>query len=230
MEMRNKAGQRMVRTDSLLVSNNYILEPIKLYTSNSETRLDPRTGATTHREISSGSRVKWYCFTDLKAMVGLLFDVDQAPSSKTIEPYQVHVDKPKRGTGFIIEPYLQQDVKPTDYVKEKDTVINGQQCFLVKRTKVVQHEYKGRKLDKVVKFRIAINPNLPFYALPFVSEKIPQHFGGGAVVYIEGEMESGVTSTLHYAYSDFTDADQKLYAYYQGLYQTNIELLDGLKE
>ena len=229
VEMRTKLGLTRTLIDTFLVRNNFILEPIKKYYSTDETTLSTTDTKSSRKEISSGSKLSGYCFTNLQEMMGMAFNTETTPSAKTILPYKFSPDNPKKGTTFTNEPFLARDLTPNDYVKEKDTIINGQQCFFIKRTKVIQNVYKGMKLDKIVQFRLAINPKLPFYAFPYVSEKITKHFGGGAIVYMDGITQRGYRSIMHYSYSEFTNADDKLFDHYQELYNSNITLLDKFK-
>ncbi|TKC06944.1 hypothetical protein [Pedobacter frigoris] len=225
-----KRGFAKTLIDTILVRNNFTLEPVKVFYSSDEIILSTTSTKSSRREISSGSRLRWYCFTNLQEMVGMTFDINEKPSAKTIQPYQFNQETPKKGHTFINEPFLTKDLSLTDYVKEKDTVINGQKCIMIKRTKVIQNVYKGIKMEKIVQFRLAINPKLTSYAFPFVSEKITQHFGGGAIVYIDGITDSGVRGTIRYSYSEFSPADTKLFNHYQQLYESNITLLDKFKK
>lgn len=229
-EMSPKRGLTRTLTDTVLVRNNYILEQIKEYYSTDETTLSTSSTESFTREISSGTKLKSYCFSNLKEMIGMNFDAEKIPSAKAIQPYQFSLENPKKGITFINEPFLAGNLTTADYVKEKDTIISGEKCFLVKRTKVIPIIYKGREYGKIVQFRLAINPKLTSYAFPFVSEKIVQHFGGGAIVYMEGRTDRGYKSATHYSYSDFKPADKILFNRYQELYESNIALLDKFKK
>ncbi len=229
LESRYPDGSSRNKIDSLLVRNGFILEPIKIHYSNDETILSTNGEEISSRNISSGERLKWYCFTNYRVMIGMAFDIEKTPYS--IEPYEVSPpDKFKKGISFVLEPFLPNDISIIDYSKDKDTIINGQKCFLIKRNKVSQPIYKGQKMEKVVSFQLAINPALKFYAFPFISEKIVQHFGGGAIVYLDGVSERGAKSTIHYSYTDFTPVEKKLFDQYQALYGANLALLDQFKK
>jgi len=223
-EMSPKRGLTRILTDTLLLRNNYILEQIKEYYSTDETTLSTSSTKSSHREISSGSRLQSYCFSNLEEMIGMDFDAEKTSAAKAIQSYQFSLENPKKGITFVNEPFLAGNLTTADYVKEKDTIISGEKCFLVKRTKVVPIIYKGRESGKIVQFRLAINPKLTSYAFPFVSEKIVQHFGGGAIVYMEGRSDGGYQSATHYSYADFKPADKILFNRYQDLYESNITL------
>ena len=132
MAIRNSDGSTFVSLDTFYVRNGYILEPIKQFYSNDETNLTTGESRTT----SSGSRLKWYTFTNFPEKNGLMFDIERS-SSPIIEPYRLRVGERKLGHMFLQEPFLDHGVVVNDYSKDKDTIINGQKCFLLKRDKVV---------------------------------------------------------------------------------------------
>lgn len=229
-EMHSKNGFSRKKTDTFLVRGKYLLEPIYEFYSNEETVLSTSNNKLSHKNTSAGSKLKWYCFTNFLEAIGIAFEVEEVSSSKKIEPYKYNQETSKKGINFVSEPYLTHGLVPADYVKEKDTLINGENCLLLKRTKVIENVFRGTKLGKIVQFRLAINPKLTFYAFPFVSEKIVQHFGGGAIVYIDGITENGIKSKTHYTYTEFTPKDMKLFDHYQELYNSNIQLVDKFKK
>jgi len=220
---RNSDGSTSVSLDTFYVRNGYILEPIKQIYSSDETNLTTGESRTT----GSGSRLKWYTFTNFQEKNGMMFDIEKSSSSPIIEPYRLRMGERKMGQMFFPEPFLYYGVRVTDYSKVRDTIINGQKCFLLKRDKAVSISQNGKVVANVVNFRLAINPSLKSYNFPFISEKIVQHFGGGAVVYVEGGDESGIRSTVEYTYTEFTPTETKLFDYYQALYNSNIALFPG---
>ncbi|TCC98273.1 hypothetical protein [Pedobacter psychroterrae] len=71
------------RGDSMLVRNNLVLEPIKIFYQEGETNLT--TGVTKNEPLRK--KLQWYYITDVSKMAGMSFDVDKVPSRKTIETY-----------------------------------------------------------------------------------------------------------------------------------------------
>ncbi|MEJ2884416.1 hypothetical protein [Pedobacter sp. GR22-6] len=231
MQLRYSGMAPIKLENKFYVKDGFILEPVELHYSSDEIKLSTNSGVISRKELASGIRLKWYCFTNLQEMMGMSFDLDSMPSPNAIVPYQYSREKAKpRGNTFVPEPYLSEGLSVSDYSKGKDTVINGQKCFFITRNKTVEFIHKGKKMPKVVKFCMAINPAFKSYALPFVSEKIVEHFGGGAIVYVDGATEDGSTSTLEYVYSDFTSAETKLFEQYKDLYNSNKTLLAPLKK
>ena len=159
-ESRMPDGSLRRSVDTLFVRNNFILEPIFEFHSNDESTVSTNNSRISSRNISSGKRLKWYCFTDLPNMIGMAFDIETTPTSKTIEPYEFGEEKMKKGNNFVMEPYLSDGLIISDYSKDKDTIINGQKCALIRRNKIYQKTFRGRKLAKVIQFRMAINPAL----------------------------------------------------------------------
>lgn len=229
-ETRMPDGFQRRSVDTLFARNNFILEPIFEFYSNDETTLSTNSSRVSPRSISSGKRLKWYCLTDLTNMMGMEFDIERNPTSKTIEPYEFGEHKMKKGMNFAMEPYLSDGLTLSDYSKDKDTLINGQKCFFVVRNRVFQKVSRGRKLPKVIQFRMAINPALKSYEFPFIGEKIVDHFGGGAIVYLDGKTETGITFKGYNTYVRFTAREEKLFDHYQALYDANAALLDRFKK
>lgn len=223
LEVQMPGSSPMSRLDTFYVRNEYILEPLKENYSKSLT--DLKTGVETITD--SKTYLKWHSLCNFQEKNGLRFTVDKQSPSPKIEPYGFANNEKKIGTSFISEPFLVNGISVNDYSKDKDTIINGQQCFVVKRNKVVPIIYKGKVIDKFVDFRIAINPSMKFYKFPFISEKIIDHFGGGGIMYVEGRTESGMLNKIVYLYRDFTPAETKLFDHYQALYNTNKDLFDN---
>lgn len=224
-------GASSTTIDTLLVQKGFILEPVKLNYSNSESNLSTGDSKISSKIISAGKRLKWYYLTNFQEMIGMAFDIESTPSSKTIEPYEFSPpSKLKRGQNFVLEPYLTNGVDITDYSKDKDTIIDGQKCFLIKGKNVTSTNHKGKKMEVPINFRLGINPTLKSHALPFISEKIVEHFGGGAIVFLDGTTKNGIRGTVHYTYADFTPVDKKLFDYYKAMYDSNILLLDRFKK
>ena len=80
--------------------------------------------------------------------------------------------------------------------------------------------------EKILQVRITIDPSLKSYDFPFISEKIVRQFGGGAIVYISYNTESGYNTAMRYTYSPFTPAETSLFNHYQAIYNSNLALLD----
>lgn len=66
-------GQIFSKADTFLVRSDFILEPIKVNYSTSET--DFGTGIT--RETSAGKRLQWYNITNYREMIGMSFDIEK---------------------------------------------------------------------------------------------------------------------------------------------------------
>ncbi len=162
-------------------------------------------------------------------MIGMSFDIEEKIPAKSVEAYRLPGGH-KLGIGFTDEPYVNNGFSITDYSKDKDTVINGAKCFLIKSNKIVPSVVNGKVVDKILLFRLAINPALKSYNFSFISNKIIEHFGGGAIVYVDGVNESGPRINVHYTYADFTPVEQKLFDHYKALYDSNITLLDKFKK
>lgn len=212
------------KTDTFLVRTNFVLEPIKTVYLNEETNLS--TGVS--KRIASGKRLQSYNLTNYREMIGMSFDIDKKPSAKTIETYNVSTGN-KPGIRFINEPYLSNGFTVSDFTKDKDTVIDGKKYLLIKNNKVITTKANNGASEKILEVRIAINPSFKSYDFPFISEKIVQQFGGGAIVYIAYITESCYNTTVRYNYSPFTPAETSLFDRYQAIYNANLALFDKLK-
>lgn len=224
MELKNPDGSTHENTDTFYVRKEFILEPIKIIYQHSQT--DLKTGIV--KEDRPVAQLKWYSFSNFNNMNGMRFSVENTSVTPKIEPYKFDVNKRKLGTTFTSEPFLDFGVSVEDYAKGKDTLFKGEKCFWVKRNKVVSISKDGKLLDRIVKFAMVINPSLQSLNFPFISKQIVDRFGGGAIVYVESEGESGFKATLTYDYSDFTPQDKTLFDHYQKMYEDNIKLLQGL--
>jgi hypothetical protein len=213
------------KADTFLVRSNFILEPIKIMYSNDEIDLSTRVS----REISAGKRLQGYNLTNYREMIGMSFDMEKKPSAKTIETYTISSGS-KLGMHFVNEPYLSNGLSVSDLTKDKDTVINGTQCFMIKNNKVVTSKGNRGGTEKILQIRMAINPSLKSYDFPFISEKIVREFGGGAIVYVFFLTENGSITTVHYNYSPFTPVETSLFDHYQLIYNSNLALLDKFKK
>lgn len=213
------------KKDTFLVRNDFILEPIKVNYATGET--DFGTGVS--REISVGKRLKCYNLTNYREMIGMSFDIEKKISVKTIETYRVS-DGSKLGIRFITEPYLNNGFSVSDFIKDKDTIINGTKYFLIKNNRVASSRVRGSMGDKISQVRILINPSLKSYAFPFISENIVQEFGGGAIMYIAFVTDRGFETTVRYTYSPFTPVETSLFDHWQAVYDANVTLLDRIKK
>ena len=212
------------KVDTFLVRNDFILESIRTLYSNSETDLG--TGVT--RELSAGKRLQYYNLTNYREMIGMSFDLEKKVTAKSIRTYKASDNK--LGIRFFNEPYLSNGLSISDLTKDKDTIINGTKCFLIKNNRVVTAVGNKGATEKILQVRIAINPSLKSYDFPFISEKIVQQFGGGAIVYVAFLAENGSKTTVRYNYSPFTPVEKSLFDHYQMIYNTNLTLLDNFKK
>lgn len=225
MEARHPHRPFFNKVDTFFVRNDFILEPIRIIYSNGETNL----GTNVTRNHSAGKRLQYYNLTNYREMVGMSFDLEKKATAKTIETYKVSNDS-KLGIRFFNEPFLMNGLSVTDLTKDKDTIINGTKCFLVKNSKVVTAMVNKRAAEKILQVQIAINPSLRSYDFPFISEKIVKEFGGGAIVYVVFLAENGSTTTVRYNYSPFTAVETSLFDHYQMMYNLNLPLLDKFKK
>lgn len=213
------------KIDTFLVRNDFILEPIRIRYDNDETDL------ATHirRRLSSGKKLQYYNLTNYREMIGMSFNIEKKPSAKTIETYKVSNEN-KLGIHFVNEPYISNRLSVSDLTKDKDTIINGMKCFLVKNSKAVTGNGNKRGTEKILQVQIAINPALKSYDFSIISEKIVKEFGGGAIVYVDFLGEHGNKTTVHYNYSPFTPIETSLFDNYQMIYNSNLALLDKFKK
>lgn len=211
------------KIDTFLVRNDFILEPIMIVYSNSETNL----GTHVARELSAGKRLQYYNLTNYREMIGMSFDLEKKATAKTIQTYKVSNDN-KLGIRFFNEPFLMNGLSVLDLTK--DTIINGTKCFLLKNNKIVNAMGNRGAAEKILQVQIAINPSLKSYDFPFISEKIVQQFGGGAIVYVAFLAENGSKTTVRYNYSPFTPVETSLFDHYQAIYDSNLALLDKFKK
>ena len=213
------------KTDTFFVRSGFVLEPIKVNYAAAETDLGTGVSRTTAAE----KRLQSYNLIDYQEMIGMSFDTDTKPTAKTIETYRV-ADASKRGIRFINEPYLINGLNVSDLIKDKDTIVNGAKCLLLKNNKVITSQVKGSRGDKILQVKILINPALKSYSYPFISEKIVEEFGGGAILGVAFLTGSGLKTIVRYTYSPFSSAETGLFNKYQDLYHQHIALLDKLKQ
>ncbi len=214
-----------IKTDSFLVRKDFILETIKINYFAEETNL----GTGVSKQLVSGKRLQAYNLTNYQEMIGMSFDIEKKPSAKTIEIYRVG-DGNKKGVRFFTEPYLSNGMNLSDLVKDKDTTINGTKYILLKNNRAIDSPVKGNRGDRISQVRVLIDPTLKSYSYPFISEKIVNEFGGGAIMYVALITEAGLKTTVHYTYSPFRPSDTDLFNKYQELYNQNIALLDKLRK
>ncbi len=223
-EVKKPDGSLFVKLDTFFVRNDFVLEPIKINYYHDEINL-----ATKEVKNATSSQIlKRYNVTNIREMIGMSFDIEKPVSAKTIEVYRAFGEG-KSGVGIINEPYLANGFTVADYSKEKDTLINGAKCFLLKNNKVVSSTGNGTGAEKILQFQLAIDPALKSCAFNFISEKIVQQFGGGAIVYADFTAQDGSGLTIRYSYGELTPSQQGLLDHYRALYNANITLLDKFK-
>ena len=108
------------KTDTFFVRPGFVLEPIKVNYVAAETDLGTGVSRTTAAE----KRLQSYNLIDYQEMIGMSFDTDTKPTTKTIETYRV-ADASKRGIRFINEPYLINGLNVSDLIKDKTPLSMG---------------------------------------------------------------------------------------------------------
>ncbi|MGF7080507.1 hypothetical protein [Mucilaginibacter sp. UYCu711] len=220
----SKAGYKMTIADTLFVRNFFVLEPIRVDFENSET--SKSTGIT--KITSSGRKLQWYYFTDLSKMMGMGFNVETQLTRENIKTFTT--SSKTLGYGLSAEPFFSNNgYLIDDYIKGKDTIYNGQKCFIIKANRKISFMANSSK-EELLLTRMIINPGMRDQNYPFISNVITQHFGG-AIMFVESSYQSGMNYTLELAYKPaLTPAYRKLFDKYQSLYFANTALLDQLKK
>ena len=213
----------MTQLDTLFIRNSLVLEAIKEEFENSETNITTGVSKTT----STGRKIGWYCITDVSKMIGMSFNVKKAPTRNNIKTY---TGKSKSfGYGMTEEPFLAKDgYRIADFHKLKDTVFNGQKCFVVLADRKATVNNNGM-IDELLFTRIVINPSLKEYHYPFISDALAKHFGG-AIMLIQSKYKSGVDLSMKLSYEKNIPSKYiSIFDKYQAYYFSNISLLDRLK-
>lgn len=215
-------GQKMTTKDTILVRGSFVLEPIKTHKSHGHTNLS--TGITSNSEKDE---LDWYYLTDIDNKVGMQFNAKEVPTRNHIESYKL---KNKiYGYGLSPEPFFtEKGYTIEDFIREKDTVINGQNCFIVKTNRIVPVINNGTK-DKLLFIKMVINPSITGQNYSFISDKVAKQFGG-AIVIVESKYGSGASGSLKLNYLIKLTAHHKaIFDKYEALYNANITLVKRKK-
>ncbi|MEJ7557109.1 MAG: hypothetical protein WKF66_02305 [Pedobacter sp.] len=215
------SGNQMVWSDSLFVRNSLVLELIKTDFVHDYTNL--QTGKT---NSTSEKRLDWYYITDVSRGVGMGFNVKKEPIEKNIKTFTAK--SKDLGYGMIAEPFLPKDgYSVKDFAKVRDTLINGQKCFVILANRKVPVTYNGI-MDELLFTKMVINPKIIGQNYPFISELLTKSFGG-AIVFAQSQYKSGVKFSMKLDYKqELTAAYSVIFDKYWGLYLSNIVLVDKL--
>ena len=213
------------RTDTMFTRRSFVLEPIKTYYFKAETNRS--TGVTTEQPIRR--ILQRYNLTDISKMTAMTFNVDTLGPGEEIKALKVEAKTPRIGYPLGLEPFLNNGIRLEDLSRSQDTVINGKKCILLKTTKEIKLSTPGQE-DSVVSLMIAVDPSLKDYSFPFISEKIPNSVGGGAVTLIKSTLKSGLVYYMSFTYRKSTPAEKQVFNKYEALYLSNSAMLDELKK
>lgn len=219
----SKEEYKTIFTDTLLIRNSFVLEPLKVDSTIYETN---QSKGTT-KLISSNRKLQWYYLMDVSKMTGMGFNTEKRPASENIKVFKSE----SKLLGYMLtsEPFLvKYGFKINDYSKGKDTVYNGKKCFFITANGNISVQNNSAE-DKLLSTRMVIDPGIKGQNYPFISEVIALHFGG-AIVFVESHFQSGLNVSMQYRYkTELTSVYRAIFDKYQSLYFSNIKLLDQLK-
>lgn len=219
--------QKLTIGDTLFIYNDYALEAIHDIIITEDTITINASGKVIKNPNKSSSHVNlsaWY-LTNIRDKVGMGFNL-----SKTPHITRTYTTNTKQlGYGFVDEPFLKDSTQLLqNLVKEKDTIINGQQCTIFMCVKDIPTT-ANNKPDVIKKTKIIINTEQKDYCYSFISKTLCQRFGG-PLIQVEVSYASGLKALMEYNYrKGFTQKEKVLMDKYVKLYNANLHLLDTLK-